>query len=907
MKTGEKIKKIRLDNNMTQDEFAEKLNVTRVAVSKWELGKSYPSIENLKTICSLFNVSSSDLLEENEEVKEISNEDNSKHSSEAKKISSRKIIDISALSIISVVAVTAVTLTTIGLVKTFGKKNTVQPELSPIESIYVSEKPTHMTYLVGQSFNSDGMVVTAVREDSTEETIEGWTVDVPEKFEEQTKNGVYDVKWVDSETEKEYMTTIDGVNVYSTMKGVFSPNGLKPISGPLPQKSGTKFNSSKLVFHVTYDVNGETIEDENNNYRIGDYTSNNSYDQIKLVTNPNLTSEVKTVSIQYSQGKTADIAIQVYKEIKANYKKSSFDAAKDTFSMNDIDLIGVKDDGTEVKIDPSIYNWVDDVEGELTEGQSFVFGGKHILSPDEAGSFVVDCEINVTGGASIGEVDPNLNEDQYFSEAENLNIEGEIGTLVQTGENYTKDYKANNCSYASFRAASYLGYTGKYEASGKGFVLGFDDKDDGRNMSMTFNAPGGGFADLIVRGATNVSTGTYTSADLKITKAAKIYLNNVDITAQLDQEAVFEGVKDATPDAQNRTGTVDGMSLEGRYRFINWTEVNLGKINLKRGKNKITFYPANKSESGHWDFVKVDVKPYKDGGEHAGEISLNKTSCTLNIGESETLIATKASTNPVVWSSSASDIASVDQNGKVTALKEGTAIIEAKCGEKVASCTFTIYDPNEKPDLNEDKYVFECENMTLNDAVAIKQTGDNYKTDYVDNCSYAKMHAYAYLGYTGDYEASGKGFVHNFDKKDDYGIVAKMTQTFTLPSGGNCDLTIRVSSNSGVEGSKFQTNALKANQIAIYTLNGENITSKFTDDQVTKNITSDTPDPQNRNEKVDGIDINGRYRFVYWTEITIKGVKMKKGENTLVIAANNINESGHWDCVSLNFAPYKTK
>lgn len=91
MKTGEKIKKIRLENNMTQDEFAEKLNVTRVAVSKWELGKSYPSIENLKTICSLFNVSSNDLLEENEKENEIPNEDKSEHSSEVKKMSSRKI------------------------------------------------------------------------------------------------------------------------------------------------------------------------------------------------------------------------------------------------------------------------------------------------------------------------------------------------------------------------------------------------------------------------------------------------------------------------------------------------------------------------------------------------------------------------------------------------------------------------------------------------------------------------------------------------------------------------------------------------------------------------------------------------------------------------------------------------
>lgn len=905
MKTGEKIKKIRLENNMTQDEFAEKLHVTRVAVSKWELSKSYPSIENLKTICSLFNVSSNDLLEESEKENEILSEDKFEHSSEVKKMSSRKILDISALSVISVVAVAAITLTTIGLVKTFVKENPVQPELSPIESIYVSEKPARMTYLVGQSFNSDGMVVTAVREDATEEPVEGWTVDVPDTFEEQTKNGTYDVKWVDSETDKEFVTTVDGVNVYSTMKGVFSPNGLKAIKGPLPQKSGTKFNSTGLVFHVTYDVNGETIEDDSNNYKVGDYTSNNSYDQIKLVSNPNLTSAMESISIQYSQGKTANIAIDVYKEIKANYKKAAFDASKDSFSINDIELIGVKDDGTEVSMDPSIYTWSDDTEGEVSEGHKYIYNGSHILTPTVAGSFVIEFEINVTGGASIGDVDPNLNEDQYFSEAENLDIEGDIGTLVQTGDDYTKDFKAVNCSYADFRAASYLGYTGKYEASGKGFVLGFDTSGDGRNMSMTFSAPGGGFADLIVRGASNISTGTYTSADLKVTKAATIYLNNVDITASLNQDAIFEGVKDSTPDAQNRTGEVDGMSTEGRYRFLNWTEVNLGKINLKRGSNKITFYPANGNESGHWDYVKVNVAPYKDGGAHAGEIALNKTSLTLNIDESETLIVTKSNSDSVTWSSSASDIASVDQDGKVTGLKEGSAVIQAKCGDKVATCTVTV--EIDRPDLNEDKYVFECENMTLKDCAAIKQTGDNYKTDYVDNCTYAKMHANAYLGYTGDYEASGKGFVHNFDKKDANNILGTMTQTFTLPSGGNCDLTIRVSSNSGVTGSKFKTNALKANQIAIYTLNGENITSKFSDDQVTKNITTDTPDPQNRNETVDGIDINGRYRFVYWTEITIKGVKMEKGENTLVITANNNNESGHWDCVSLNFAPYKTK
>ena len=39
MEFCEKIKKIRTDNNLTQEQFAEKLFVSRTAVSKWESGK----------------------------------------------------------------------------------------------------------------------------------------------------------------------------------------------------------------------------------------------------------------------------------------------------------------------------------------------------------------------------------------------------------------------------------------------------------------------------------------------------------------------------------------------------------------------------------------------------------------------------------------------------------------------------------------------------------------------------------------------------------------------------------------------------------------------------------------------------------------------------------------------------
>lgn len=51
------IKDLRKKKNMTQDELAEKLNVTRQAVSNWENGKAQPDIETLTQLAEVFDVS----------------------------------------------------------------------------------------------------------------------------------------------------------------------------------------------------------------------------------------------------------------------------------------------------------------------------------------------------------------------------------------------------------------------------------------------------------------------------------------------------------------------------------------------------------------------------------------------------------------------------------------------------------------------------------------------------------------------------------------------------------------------------------------------------------------------------------------------------------------------------------
>ena len=68
-KIGSLIKKIRKENNLTQQDFAKKYGVTYQAVSKWENGKNIPDIALLKEICGDYNIDINELLDNNYKVK----------------------------------------------------------------------------------------------------------------------------------------------------------------------------------------------------------------------------------------------------------------------------------------------------------------------------------------------------------------------------------------------------------------------------------------------------------------------------------------------------------------------------------------------------------------------------------------------------------------------------------------------------------------------------------------------------------------------------------------------------------------------------------------------------------------------------------------------------------------------
>ena len=77
MNLGERLFELRKTKKMTQDEVAERLNVTRQTVSKWETNQSTPDFDKILPLCELYDISTDELLKgEKQEKLEENNYNN---------------------------------------------------------------------------------------------------------------------------------------------------------------------------------------------------------------------------------------------------------------------------------------------------------------------------------------------------------------------------------------------------------------------------------------------------------------------------------------------------------------------------------------------------------------------------------------------------------------------------------------------------------------------------------------------------------------------------------------------------------------------------------------------------------------------------------------------------------------
>ena len=118
----------------------------------------------------------------------------------------------------------------------------------------------------------------------------------------------------------------------------------------------------------------------------------------------------------------------------------------------------------------------------------------------------------------------------------------------------------------------------------------------------------------------------------------------------------------------------------------------------------------------------IDVKE-ATGGTEVTSVTLNKATLNLEVGEtgklSATVLPVSAADKSITWSSSNTDVASVNSNGTVNAKKAGTAVITATATNgKSASCTVTVTGGTTDPDPGQPEAVVSADVALRNAGLA---------------------------------------------------------------------------------------------------------------------------------------------------------------------------------------------
>lgn len=136
-------------------------------------------------------------------------------------------------------------------------------------------------------------------------------------------------------------------------------------------------------------------------------------------------------------------------------------------------------------------------------------------------------------------------------------------------------------------------------------------------------------------------------------------------------------------------------------------ELTIDSLDANTDYPKGIYQVSRENENGESE--KVDVPAFKTKPIAVTGVKLNKESTSLEVGANETLNATvspsTATNKKVTYTSSDDAVATVDNNGKVIAIKAGSTdiTVTTEDGSKSAKCSVTVTEPepDPEPDLEE--------------------------------------------------------------------------------------------------------------------------------------------------------------------------------------------------------------
>ena len=245
---------------------------------------------------------------------------------------------------------------------------------------------------------------------------------------------------------------------------------------------------------------------------------------------------------------------------------------------------------------------------------------------------------------------------------------------------------------------------------------------DATDKTVTWNSSDVGVASVDSEGnVTAVGEGTSTITAICGEKIAtcnvtvnKRVIEVTSITLSRSSLSLNEG------DSYTLTATVTPVDATDKTVTWNSSDVGVASVDsegnvtaVKAGVAIITACCGEKSATCTVTVNKVEIEIPVES------ITLSETSLNLNEGDGYTLTATvapaDATDKTITWNSSDVGVASVDSEGNVTAVSEGTSTITAICGGKIATCNVTV-----------NKRVIEVTSITLSRSSLSLNEGDRY-------------------------------------------------------------------------------------------------------------------------------------------------------------------------------------
>ncbi len=224
------------------------------------------------------------------------------------------------------------------------------------------------------------------------------------------------------------------------------------------------------------------------------------------------------------------------------------------------------------------------------------------------------------------------------------------------------------------------------------------EPDDASSKEVKWTSSDNNIATVSTKGLVTAKkagkvTITATAGVKKLTATCEITITDIDVTAVTLDKTVAELTTGETLQLAATVNPEDATN-----KTLTWTSSNTNVATVD-ANGKVTAVSAGEAVITAASVANPDVKAactvtVKKPYIAVTEITLNKTEVSVNEGETVQLKAVVTPSNAtdatVTWTTSDDAIAIVDENGLVTALTNGTAIITAEAGGKTAECVVTV-------------------------------------------------------------------------------------------------------------------------------------------------------------------------------------------------------------------------